>query len=74
MNFDMSINNPVRLGMEEEALSNKVDKFCDYIGNKYGNHLSKEDFYYEYYIRFQKGDNWRMTPSDIHKLDRFDLY
>lgn len=75
MDFDMAINNPIRLGMEEEALSAKVEAFCRHIYAKYGNHLSKEDFYYEYSLNgFKEYDNLKMTPWDIQKLDQFDLY
>ncbi len=75
MNFDMAVNNPIKLGMEEEELSSKVESFCRHIRAKYGRHLSKEDFYYEYFLEgFKDGDNLKMTRQDIDKLDQFDLY
>lgn len=45
MNFDMSINNPIRLGMEDEDLEQRVYACIDDYENIYHGHPVDDEFW-----------------------------
>lgn len=75
MYFDMSIDNPIRLGVEEELIDHKIDNFCDYIREHYGRVVSRDDFTCELNrAGFTDNDIYYLSRYNMNKLDYFDLY
>lgn len=75
MNFDMRLDNPIRLGMEEERMDQKVNDFCNTIMHRYGRTLSHDDFMCEMKrAGFSNFEMRNFSKENLHKLDYFDLY
>jgi hypothetical protein len=75
MNFNMQLDNPIRLGMEEEHMDQKVNNFCNMIMSRYGYSLSYDDFMCEMKCAgFSNFEMRNFSKENLRKLDYFDLY